>query len=95
MQHCAGGPGAWQFGQAQTDIVGLANDSSSNILLALVDWVEGGVAPETIVGTKFEQDTASLGVQSQRAYCPYPAKSVLKQSANSTVQANSWECQTL
>ncbi|KAJ7679127.1 tannase and feruloyl esterase [Mycena polygramma] len=44
------------------------NASSHNVLLALVDWVEGGPAPQTIVGTA--EDGA------ERAHCRYPMRSV-------------------
>lgn len=91
MQHCRNGPGAWQFGQSGTSLDGIKNDSSSNILLALVDWVEKGIAPDTIIGTKFVNDTVASGVAKQRTYCPYPLHSVLKEGA-SAVEATSWEC---
>ncbi|KAJ7249408.1 tannase and feruloyl esterase [Mycena rebaudengoi] len=42
MGHCVGGLGPTSFGQAGPSAV---NASSHNILLALVDWVEGGAAP--------------------------------------------------
>ncbi|KAJ7637197.1 tannase and feruloyl esterase [Roridomyces roridus] len=67
MGHCAGGPGAADFGQP-----GVAsnkfNASSHNVLLAIVDWVEAGVAPDNITGT------AADG--SVRVHCRYPKKSV-------------------
>jgi feruloyl esterase len=66
MDHCSGGPGASQFGQVGgTNAV---NASSHNILLALVDWVEGGAAPDTVVGTA--QDG------SPRKHCRYPFRSI-------------------
>ncbi|KAJ7770430.1 tannase and feruloyl esterase [Mycena metata] len=66
MGHCIGGPGATRFGQVSH--ANALNASSHNILLALVDWVEGGVAPDTIIGTA--QDGAT------RAHCRYPQESV-------------------
>ncbi|KAJ7727779.1 tannase and feruloyl esterase [Mycena metata] len=68
MSHCIGGLGATRFGQCfrQSNAV---NTSSHNILLALVDWVEGDVAPDTIVGTE-EQGGAT------RMHCRYPMQSV-------------------
>ncbi|KAJ7487826.1 tannase and feruloyl esterase [Mycena latifolia] len=66
MDHCAGGPGAANFGQlAGTNVV---NASANNLLLALVDWVEGGVAPDTITGTAPDGAT--------RLHCRYPMRSV-------------------
>lgn len=94
MGHCSTGPGAWQFGQSGTDIRGLANDTSSNILLALVDWVENGRAPDGIVGTKFMNDLVTEGIDSQRLHCPYPSRSVLKPGGIHT-EAAGWECKAL
>ncbi|KAJ7848318.1 tannase and feruloyl esterase [Mycena leptocephala] len=70
MGHCGNGLGANSFGQGILGfgINGIANSSSHNILLALVDWVEGDVAPDTIVGT------AADG--SVRTHCRYPQRSV-------------------
>ncbi|KAJ7207190.1 tannase and feruloyl esterase [Mycena pura] len=73
MGHCLGGPGASNFGQlgAGTNAV---NQSSHNILLALVDWVEGGVELDTITGTTTD------GAHT-RVHCRYPATSVWDGSA--------------
>ncbi|KAJ7503643.1 tannase and feruloyl esterase [Mycena galericulata] len=70
MGHCGTGLGANSFGQGILGfgINGIANDSSHNILLALVDWVEGDAAPATIIGT------AANG--SERTHCRYPQRSV-------------------
>ncbi|KAJ7062995.1 tannase and feruloyl esterase [Mycena belliarum] len=66
MDHCVGGPGAASFGQlGGTNAV---NASTHNILLALVDWVEGGVAPDTVTGTAPDGAT--------RVHCRYPQRSV-------------------
>jgi phage gp29-like protein len=66
MGHCAGGLGPTSFGQSNG--LNLVNDSSHNILLAMVDWVEGGIAPATIIGS----DTANA----TRTHCRYPMRSV-------------------
>ncbi|GLB45545.1 putative tannase and feruloyl esterase [Lyophyllum shimeji] len=50
MNHCSGGPGAAAFGQRYKE-TNAVNASSHNVLLAMVDWVEGGNAPDTIIGT--------------------------------------------
>ncbi|KAJ7336236.1 tannase and feruloyl esterase [Mycena albidolilacea] len=69
MVHCTFTPGASRFGQYQRGS-NAVNASSHNILLALVDWVEGGeaAAPDTIVGTA--EDGAT------RVHCRYPQRSV-------------------
>jgi feruloyl esterase len=71
MGHCGLGLGANAFGQGNAGfgVEGIAvNASSHNILLALVDWVEGDIAPQTIIGT------AADG--SVRTHCRYPQRSV-------------------
>ncbi|KAJ7052341.1 Tannase/feruloyl esterase [Mycena amicta] len=74
MGHCSGGLGAPAFGQGTTANSNLVNTSSHNALLALVDWVEGGVAaaPQTIVGTAGD----GSGMHAQRTHCRYPMRSV-------------------
>ncbi|KAF7344213.1 Carboxylic ester hydrolase [Mycena venus] len=66
MGHCSGGLGAPSFGQAND--FNVVNASSHNILLAMVDWVEGGVAPDTIIG--------SGANNAVRTHCRYPWRSV-------------------
>jgi feruloyl esterase len=70
LNHCFNGPGAWAFGQGnffgyKSDKI---NDTNHNILLALVDWVEGGNAPSSITGVGDNLD--------ERIHCMYPQKSV-------------------
>ena len=70
MFHCNAGPGAWVFGQGgASSAAGVPFHSSNNVLAALVRWVEEGVAPENIVGTKFLNDTVELGVAFQHRHC--------------------------
>ncbi|KAJ7249407.1 tannase and feruloyl esterase [Mycena rebaudengoi] len=69
MGHCVGGLGPTSFGQAGPSAV---NASSHNILLALVDWVEGGAAPPTIIGSGMNNTT--------RTHCRYPMRSVFNGS---------------
>ncbi|KAJ6472691.1 tannase and feruloyl esterase [Mycena vitilis] len=71
MDHCMDGPGAANFGQLPGAEPPL-NASSHNIVLAMVDWVENGVAPDTITGT------SSSGIA--RAHCRYPGKGAWKGS---------------
>ncbi|KAF8122735.1 tannase and feruloyl esterase [Mycena galopus ATCC 62051] len=65
MGHCSGGLGPTSFGQS--DGLNLINDSAHNILLAMVDWVEGGIAPATIIGSD---------ANATRTHCRYPMRSV-------------------
>lgn len=42
---------------------------ANNVLAALVDRVENGVAPDTIDGTKFVNDSVASGVAFRRRHC--------------------------
>ncbi|KAJ6624194.1 tannase and feruloyl esterase [Mycena sp. CBHHK59/15] len=72
MGHCSGGLGPTSFGQGTFPGSNVVNTSSHNILLALVDWVEGGVAPPTIIG--------SGANNTMRTHCRYPMRSVFNGS---------------
>ena len=83
MGHCDSGVYApWIIGgQGQDSSLGSQyfgvagfNDSQHDALLALVEWVENGIAPEKIIATKYINDDPAQGVQRQRPICPYPKK---------------------
>lgn len=89
MAHCGvggiSGAGAWMFGQS-----GAASPATNNIVHNLVDWVENGDAPETLLGTKFWYDTPSMGIEFERAHCRFPYRTTYK-SGDST-KPESWGC---
>ncbi|KAL4920401.1 tannase and feruloyl esterase-domain-containing protein [Aspergillus aurantiobrunneus] len=90
MHHCSGGPGAWNFGQSYPlDVETL--DPTRNVLLALVEWVEGSTAPESLVGTKYEDDDVAKNVTAQRKHCYYPHRSVWD-GVGDPKTAESWYC---
>ena len=68
MTHCTGGLGSPNFGQDGTAVP--SNPAASNVLDDIVNWVENGIAPDTIIG-------ASDDGKSLRAHCRYPQRSVL------------------
>ena len=68
--HCSGGPGAWFMGQLGGTAA--ADTPDDSMLRRIVEWVEHGNAPEFVRGTKFVNDTASLGVEFTRKHCKYP-----------------------
>ncbi|HEX9396101.1 MAG TPA: tannase/feruloyl esterase family alpha/beta hydrolase [Burkholderiales bacterium] len=76
MGHCSRGAGPNAFGNLfSSSIVApppAAIDAAHDVLLALIDWVERGNAPESIVATKYAGDSASSGVQMMRPLCPFP-----------------------
>jgi feruloyl esterase len=71
MYHCSGGPGPNTF----------------DALSPLVNWVENGVAPETITATKFVADTPPA-VQMTRPLCVYPKVAKYNGSGSTSVAAN-------
>ncbi|KAJ4292515.1 Feruloyl esterase [Kalmusia sp. IMI 367209] len=87
--HCSGGDGASVIGQNRGSVQSL--DPSENVLMAVVDWVENGVAPETIIGTKWVNGTQSLGVDYKRAHCKYPKRNVYKGEGDPK-EIESWQC---
>jgi feruloyl esterase len=92
MGHCSGGPGAWSIGQANIDrpVGAEFNNTQHSVLLALVDWVEGGNAPTSMIGTHFEDGTSGK-VEAQRTHCVYPNASYWD-GVGDTKVAESWEC---
>ncbi|KAF5379319.1 hypothetical protein D9757_007683 [Collybiopsis confluens] len=95
MSHCATGPGAWQIGQslagASGNLTAETLDPDRNVLSAVVRWVEEGIAPETILGTKYVNDSASLGVELSRRHCRYPTRNVYDRTGDSNLP-DSWSC---
>ncbi len=71
MYHCAGGPGPNTF----------------DALTPLVNWVERGVAPETIVATKFVNDTPPA-VQMTRPLCVFPKVAKYSGSGSTSIATN-------
>ena len=71
MYHCSGGPGPNTF----------------DALTPLVTWVETGVAPETIVATKFVNDTPPA-VQMTRPLCVFPKVAKYNGSGSTSIAAN-------
>jgi feruloyl esterase len=71
MYHCLGGPGPNSF----------------DYLTPLVNWVEKGVAPETIIATKFVNDTPPA-VQMTRPLCVFPKVAKYKGSGDTNFAAN-------
>jgi len=89
MGHCSGGVGAWNFGQTGTAVSEMGRQD--NVLMAIVAWVENGVAPEFLRGTKYVNDQKSQGVAFQRKHCKYPARNVYVGPGNYT-KPGAWEC---
>lgn len=75
MNHCNSGPGAWVLGQGgNAAAAGVPFERERNVLRAVVDWVERGVAPEYVEGTKFVDDVVAKGVDFRRRHCRFPLR---------------------
>jgi len=88
MQHCAGGPGPNNFGQASGPYE-VPADPDHDISLAIERWVEKGVAPESIVATKPVSDSdPAKGVLRTRPLCAYPLVARWRGSGSTDEAAN-------
>lgn len=72
MWHCSGGPGANVFGGQDQVAPPKPGDPSDDVLAALTNWVENGMAPTQITATKFVNDVPARGIAFQRPLCLYP-----------------------
>lgn len=88
MGHCSGGTGASAIGN-KPGASFVSDDPSDSVLMAAVNWVENGVAPETITGTKF-LDTNSTVVDYQRRHCKYPARNHF--NGGDVKNPDDWQC---
>lgn len=84
MQHCGDGPGATSFGA-----VGDLNfsDPARSADAALEQWVEKGVAPGTIMASKYEGQDRQHAVMT-RPLCAYPQTAKYKGSGDTNDAAN-------
>jgi len=72
MQHCAGGPGATEFGQGGPSADVAPNDPEHSIHRALEAWVEKGTAPERVTAARIDMEGGKLTLSFTRPICPYP-----------------------
>ncbi|KAH6893131.1 tannase and feruloyl esterase [Thelonectria olida] len=88
MGHCSGGAGAYNIGNRQSGYAG--DEPEGNVLSAIVQWVEEGVAPDYVLGTAYT-DVTKAKVAFQRKHCKYPLRNSYKGSGNPNV-TKSWNC---
>ena len=67
MQHCGGGPGPNSFGQASVPL----GDAQHDIGAALERWVTQGIAPDSIVATKYKTGTNPASAWPVRVRCAH------------------------
>ena len=89
---CGSGPGPNAFGNQYNGDGPPTDNAGHHALLALMKWVEHGVAPEQIIATKYKGDSAAQGIVAQRPICPYPAVAKYKGSGDVT-KAASFSCE--
>jgi feruloyl esterase len=89
VTHCGGGPGANVFNGP--DNLGGPEDSDHDVFLALRQWVEQGIAPKRIIGTKYVNDNPANGVAFTRPMCPYPQQARYR-GAGATTDAINFAC---
>ncbi len=84
MLHCRGGEGVDQFGGGNSTVpIGLAD---RDMLTALTRWVEQGIAPDSIIGARFENDR----LVRERKLCPWPQ--VAQYTGGNAELAASFQC---
>lgn len=88
--HCAWGDGASHIGSKLINLGGL--DPESNLLLAIVRWVEEGIPPETIMGYRYVDGEREKGVDYKRRHCRYPYRNVWDRVGDAK-DPDSWSCQ--
>ncbi|KPM44575.1 putative feruloyl esterase B-2 [Neonectria ditissima] len=94
LAHCTGGSGASFIGQKSQANAGL--EPEQNVLMAMVDWVENGKAPDTILGTAVVPGSATgsngIGkVAFKRRHCRYPYRNVYSGEGDAT-DPDTWKC---
>ncbi|KAK7422458.1 hypothetical protein QQZ08_009510 [Neonectria magnoliae] len=89
MAHCSGGPGAAFIGNQAHSVASL--DPEENVLMAIVRWVEEGIAPDTILGTAYVNGTKDAGIDFKRRHCRWPTRNVYKGSGDPKDE-NNWQC---
>jgi feruloyl esterase len=87
MQHCAGGPGATDFGQG----MGTRRDATKDVFTALEEWVEKGSGPGVLTAVKLEGEGAARTVVMSRPLCPYP-QIAKYDGKGDTTKASSFAC---
>lgn len=88
VQHCGDGPGPDSFGQVMRLTF---DDPTHSVQAALIQWVEKGVAPSTIIASKYPAGDTQNAVMT-RPLCAYP-KAAKYMGHGDTTQAASFACE--
>jgi feruloyl esterase len=90
MWHCKEGPGPSSFGGVIAQPAP-SYDAQYDLLTSLTQWVEQGVAPTSVIATKYNGDTPQLGIAMQRPICSYPMIPAYKGTGGPNL-ASSFRC---
>jgi len=93
MNHCAGGYGANAFGAVQQSSSGMPPLSLApeyNVLAAIVQWVEGGIAPSSLTAVYWNDNNVTNGVGFTRPLCQYPK--TLRYNGGNQTSADGFTC---
>lgn len=96
VNHCIGGPGPNAFVNhynAPNFFSGppVPFDASHDALAALDAWVDKGVAPQSIIATKYTDNDAKKPVQRTMPLCPFPSVAQYRGTGSINDAAN-WSC---
>ncbi|MCO5599794.1 hypothetical protein L7F22_053901 [Adiantum nelumboides] len=89
MGHCSGGNGAHFIGNQYVNLGSYKPEE--NVLWAMVQWVEKGIAPEHIIGSALLNNTAGSPVDYKRKHCRYPRSNVFSGKGD-VKDPNNWNC---
>ncbi|KAI0926181.1 hypothetical protein AcV5_008705 [Taiwanofungus camphoratus] len=93
MNHCKGGFGANAFGsveQASNGMPPFSLEPEYNILAAMVQWVEQGIAPSSLKAVYYNNNSATNGVGFERPICQYPR--TLRYDGGNQTSADGFSC---
>ncbi|KAF3929810.1 Tannase [Arthrobotrys entomopaga] len=90
MDHCYTGEGPWYVGgPVQYSVDGaLSINPKDSVLMKMVEWVEGGSAPNSLLGYTLVNGT----VHGSRYHCRYPYQTVYKGKGHDPKSLSSWTC---
>jgi feruloyl esterase len=96
VNHCIGGPGPNAFvnhynGPNFFSGPSVPFDASHDALAALDDWVDKGIAPQSIIATKYTDNDATKPVQRTMPLCPFPGVAQYRGTGSINDAAN-WSC---
>ncbi len=89
MSHCGGGPGANVLFHSE-EAVAVPLEPARDMLTAIEQWVEQGIAPSIFVASRLDKDGA---IERTRLVCVYPTNAKYRGSGDVN-RAENWTCST-